>query len=250
MRRLWRGRSDPAQLDLSFEQQPPRDAESLLAVLRGYGLRSLWRCKLTRNRNVMVSFGGGELRVHSGYLGAPPKVLRAIVTFVESRSRSERRAAQQLILSYPIRVPKPPVRRERTHPDDEPIAQELAAWHRRYNMRWFGGRLPDVPIRISRRMKSRLGHYTAATPGGDPAEIAISLNHLKRHGWEEVLHTLLHEMVHQWQDVQGHTIDHGASFRMQARNVGIEPLARRAVSPRAGRGVFPVSVGRRAARTG
>lgn len=247
MRKFWR--RDPAQLDLTFDQ-PPRDAESLMAVLRGYGLRSLSRCRLTRNRNVMVSFGGGELRVHAGYLGAPPQVLRAIVTFVESRSRSERRAAQQRILSFPIRVPRPPVRRERTHPDDEPIARELAAWHRRYNMRWFNGRLPDVPIRISRRMKSRLGHYTAATPGGDPAEIAISLNHLKRHGWEEVLHTLLHEMVHQWQDVQGHTIDHGASFRMQARQVGIEPLARRAVSPRAGRGIFPVSVGRRAARTG
>jgi hypothetical protein len=248
MRRLWRRERDPAQLDLSFDQQP-HDADSLLRVLRSYGLRSLWRCRLTRNRNVMVSFGGGELRVHSGYLGAPPEVFRAIVTFVESRSRSERRAAQQVILSFPIRVPKPPVRRERTHPDDEPIAQELSAWHRRYNMRWFGGRLPDVPIRISRRMKSRLGHYTAATPGGDPAEIAISLNHLKRHGWEEVLHTLLHEMVHQWQDVQGHTIDHGASFRMQAKKVGVEPFARRAVSPRQGRGTFPLSVGRRAART-
>jgi len=33
-----------------------------------------------------------------------------------------------------------------------------------------------------------------------PAEIAISRRHLRRHRFEEVLTTLLHEMVHQWQD--------------------------------------------------
>ena len=36
-----------------------------------------------------------------------------------------------------------------------------------------GGALSAVPIRVSRRMRSRLGHYTAASPGGAPAEIAI-----------------------------------------------------------------------------
>ena len=33
--------------------------------------------------------------------------------------------------------------------------------------------------------------------------------HLRRHGWDEALHTLLHEMVHQWQDETGYPIDHG-----------------------------------------
>ena len=249
--RRWLRRPDPAQLDLRFDHHHPRNADELLLVLRGLGLRSLARCKLTRNRNVMVSFGGGQLRVHEGYLNAPRDVLEAIVTFVESRSRAERRTAQQKILSFPIRTPRPPARRERTHPDDEPVAGELQVWHRRYNTRWFDGALPAITIRVSRRMRSRLGHYTAATPGGDPAEIAISLTHLRRHGWEEVLHTLLHEMVHQWQDVEGHAIDHGASFRQKARDVGIAPLARRALASRhAGRGQFPVSVGRRAARSG
>jgi hypothetical protein len=85
-------------------------------------------------------------------------------------------------------------------------------------------------VRVSRRMRARLGHYIPATPTGEPAEIAISRRHLRRHGWEEALHTLLHEMVHQWQDEQGLPIDHGRTFRMKARALGIAPFARRVVA--------------------
>ena len=242
-------RRDPAQLDLPFGERP-RDAEALFNVLCGLGLKSIRRVRLTRNRNVMVSFGAGELRVHEGYLSAPPRVLGAIVDFVEGRTRAERKDAQRIILGHPVRVPRPPVRRERTHPDDQPLVEELVAWHRRYNTRYFGGRLKSVQVRVSRRMRSRLGHYTAAAPGGEPAEIAISLAHLRRHGWEEVLHTLLHEMVHQWQDETGHTIDHGASFRAKAQSVGIAPFARRTLSTRPGRTMVAQTLGRRAARGG
>ena len=62
------------------------------------------------------------------------------------------------------------------------------------------------------------------------AEIAISRAHLRKHGWPETIHTLLHEMVHQWQDEQGLIVDHGGSFRAKARAVGITPLACRAVA--------------------
>lgn len=241
---------DPEQLEMRLGAGgPPRDAAGLLGTLRGMGLRSIRSCRLTANRNVMVSFGAGELRVHEGYLDAQPEVLRAIVMFVEGRTRAERREAQRVIVGYPIRTPKPPARRERTRPEDEPLAIELVAWHHRYNERYFGGRLRPAAIRVSRRMRSRLGHYTAATAGGEPAEIAISLAHLRKHGWDEVLHTLLHEMVHQWQDEAGHTIDHGATFRAKAREVGVAPLARRALGGRpAGRMTGSHTVGRRAAR--
>ena len=56
---------------------------------------------------------------------------------------------------------------------------------------------------------------------------------MKRHGWDEALHTLLHEMVHQWQDETGRPLDHGAGFRRKAREVGIIPAARRVVHPAA-----------------
>src|SRR5262249_14390106 len=197
------GRSDPFQLTLPLERPPqtPRRqrganseaAERLLGRLRAYGLVRITRCRLTRNRNVMVSFSGGEVRVHEGYLDAPDEVLRAIVVFVEGRTRAERRAAQRTIVSHPIRTVTSRARVERTRPEDQGNCDELARWHARFNTRHFHGRLKPVAIRISRRMHSRLGHYTAASPG-DPAEIAISWRHLRRHGWQEALHTLLHEM--------------------------------------------------------
>lgn len=98
-------------------------------------------------------------------------------------------------------------------------------------------------------MRSRLGHYTAATHPGERAEIAISRAHVWRHGWEEALHTLLHEMVHQWQDERGHPIDHGAGFRARARELGITPSARRTVLPVGrGRAAAAEVIGLRAAR--
>ena len=248
--RLFRGRRDLSQLELGLSAGTPHNAEELLARLQQLGLRRIARCRLTRNRNVMVSFGGGELRVHEGYLGAPETVLRAIVLFVEGRTRAERREAQRLIVAYPVRSPRPASRRERTNPDDMELAAQLTAWHARYNARHFDGDLKPIEIRVSRRMKTRLGHYTAATTGGEPAEIAVSRAHLRRHGWPEALHTLLHEMVHQWQDETGHTIDHGATFRAKARELGIAPYARRVLATRPGRGEGSTTLGRRAARKG
>lgn len=116
----------------------------------------------------------------------------------------------------------------RTHRDDEPIAQLLQEWHGRLNGERFGGGLRQVTVRVSRRMRSRLGHYAPAQRGA-PAEIAISARHVKRHGFAQALQTLLHEMVHQWQDETGCPLDHGAHFRAKAREVGITARATRKV---------------------
>jgi hypothetical protein len=77
-------------------------------------------------------------------------------------------------------------------------------------------------------MKSRLGHYSAASRGL-PAEIAISRRHIRRHGWSDAIETLVHEMVHQWQAETGAPIDHGPAFRQKAVEVGIRPRAKREV---------------------
>jgi hypothetical protein len=201
--------------------------EALLSRLRALGLCSLSRCRLTRNRSVMVSFGADEIRVHEGYLDAPDEVLAAIVRFVEGRTRAERLRARRRLLDFPIATPGTPRRRGRTHPDDARLAATLTDWNGRFNRELFGGALRPLVVRVSRRMRARLGHYTPATAAGDPAEIAISRRHLRRHGWKEALDTLVHEMVHQWQDELGLPIDHGATFRRKAREVGIEPYARR-----------------------
>jgi hypothetical protein len=227
LRAVFRRRPDAAQLTLALDA-PPRDADELLRRLRALGLQRIDSCRLTRNRNVMVSFRGRELRVHEGYLTAPEDVHRAIVAFVQGRTRAEGRAAQRKIIAFRVDAPRIAPRRERTRPEDEPLAARFVEWHRRYNAEHFDGALQTVPVRVSRRMKSRLGHYSAATPGA-PGEIAISWRHLRRHGWEEALHTLLHEMVHQWQDETGKPLDHGPGFRAKARSVGIEAAAKRAV---------------------
>jgi hypothetical protein len=227
-RLLGRSRIDPSQL--SFDLAVPAiTADDLLSRLRALGLRRIATLTLTRNRAVMVSYRGSELRVHEAYLSAEEPVLRAIVKFVEGRTRAERREAQRHILTHDVPAVPRRITRERTAPQDLPLAARLAEAHRDLNARHFAGTLKDVQIRVSRRMRSRLGHYTAATPAGDPAEIAISRSHMRRHGWDETLHTLLHEMVHQWQDETGRPIDHGGAFRAKAREVGIEAAARRMV---------------------
>jgi hypothetical protein len=221
-------RRDPAQLTFELEGAP-RDGDELLARLRGFGLKRISRCRLTRNRNVMVSFRGDELRVHEGYLAAPREIHQAIVAFVEGRTRAERRVAQRGIVGYRVDTARGPSRRERTRPEDEPLAAKLCEWHALYNAEHFGGSLLAIPVRVSRRMKTRLGHYCAATPAAG-GEIAISWRHLRRHGWPETVQTLLHEMVHQWQDETHQPIDHGPGFRAKARAVGIEAAAKRAVN--------------------
>ena len=106
------------------------------------------------------------------------------------------------------------------------IGLEIA--HAELNETRFGGALQGIPVRVSRRMRTRLGHYSPAR-GGEGAEIAISQQHLRTHGWASAMETLLHEMVHQWQDERGLSVDHGPAFREKARMVGISARATRVI---------------------
>jgi hypothetical protein len=83
-------------------------------------------------------------------------------------------------------------------------------------------------------MRTRLGQVSVDLRTGQPIEIALSRRHLADHPWSEVEHTMLHEMVHQWQAESRRQIDHGPTFRKKAREVGVLPAARRAVSRSAG----------------
>lgn len=230
------GALDPRQLAFEFDAAP-RTADELLGRLRELGLTVIDSCRLTRNRAVMVSFRPRELRIHEGYLGAPHDMLKAIVTFVEGRTRTQRRAARRVLLAWPVELGRPAGerRRERPHPRDERAAKELTDWHQTLNAGYFEGKLRAMDVRVSRRMRNRLGHYTAASVSGEPAEIVISRRHVRRHGWEEALNTLLHEMIHQWQDENGLELDHGPGFRAKAREVGVSPAARRLVGTAAER---------------
>ncbi len=206
-----------------------RAADLLLGTLRGLGLQHVRSLVLTRNRSVVVSLKGYELRLHEGFCTAPAEMHAQIVRFVMAKKPWERQTARQAILSYPLpKHTKPPRAPERTHPEDEPLAERLAEWHTRLNGERFGAKLQQIPIRVSRRMVRRLGHYAPGVEGGG-AEIALSARHVRRDGFASAVETLLHEMVHQWQHESGLPIDHGLDFRRKCREVGALPRAKRTV---------------------
>jgi len=152
------------------------------------------------------------------------EMMRAIRRKVRAAIAKRAARARQVVPARAVRAP----RVMHTHPDDAFIAAQLVEWHGRLNGERFAGALKPIAVRVSRRMRSRLGHYAPAQRGA-PAEIAISRRHVKRHGFAQAVQTLLHEMVHQWQDESKLPLGHGPDFRAKARQVGIVARAARAV---------------------
>ena len=202
----------------------------MFSRLQQLGLRGIDSVVLMRTRTVMVSLIGQTLRVHEGYADAPEPVLRAIVTFATARHRATRVAARDEILKHDVERAPANRRLEPARPGDIALIASLLQAHREMNVRSFAGSLNEIPIRLSGRMATRLGHFD---PGSrlTPPEIVMSRQHVVKHGWKEAMHTLLHEMVHQWQHETGQPVDHLAGFRKKCREVGITPAARRTVTP-------------------
>jgi hypothetical protein len=201
--------------------------------LQGLGLRDVDRVVTHTNRIVMLSLSRRVLRIHRGYASAPDGVLQAIVRFLNPRvPRALRRVAEREFLQFPVEEhaapPAGPGRCERARPGDVVLLHRLEAVHRRLNQEHFGGALREIPIRLSGRMRRRLGELSVDIRTGRPVELSVSRRHIARHSWAEVEHTLLHEMVHQWQAETELKIDHGPTFRRKAREVGVLPAAKRA----------------------
>jgi hypothetical protein len=200
--------------------------------LAGLGLRGVRAVRTHRNRVVMLSLRRGVLRIHAGYAAAPDSVLEAVVRYLRPWARrAGRQAAQAEFLAFPVERHAPPRERRRRParllPGDAPLLERLQQAHRRLNAMHFGGALPGIPIRISTRMRSRLGEVALHPLTGAADVIGMSRRHLRQDPWDEVEHTLLHEMVHQWQAATGQAVDHGPAFRRKAREVGVLPRARR-----------------------
>jgi hypothetical protein len=228
----------PGQLELGLAPRaaavPMPDGEAMLARLRALGLRNITRCTLTKNRSTVVSFKRDALRVHRVFTTAPEPVLRAVVDFVNGRG-ARRRQARRVLVSFEIprsaaELAARPRKAPATHPDDERLLARLRGAHADLNRERFDGALRAVTIRVSRRMRTRLGHYS---PGGvGTPEIAIARRHARRDGWESVVDTLVHEMVHQWQHETGRPVAHDPDFRRKCRAVGISSRAMRPPIPR------------------
>lgn len=213
------------------------------------GLRDITGVVTHTNRTVMLSLTRQRvLRIHRGYSFASDRVLKAIVRFLNPRAlRDLRRAAEREFLAFPVEAHAPPPprpeRRERARPGDLRLLHQLESSHQRLNAQCFGGALGEIPIQLSGRMRTRLGELAADLRTGRPLRITISRRHLTRHTWAEVEHTLLHEMVHQWQAETGLRVDHGPTFRKKAREVGVLPAAKRTIRPAGASCAGPQRVG-------
>ena len=96
-----------------------------------------------------------------------------------------------------------------------------------FNRTRFGGVLPaDMPLRLSRRMRSALGHMLPGPDGPagrEVGEIALNVDLMLRGNGAERVDTLLHEMAHAADYLINGERGHGASWRAWARKVGCTP---------------------------
>lgn len=82
----------------------------------------------------------------------------------------------------------------------QPLYEELVTWCARFNHAFFGGVLPPPAISLDRGRA--LGTYTPWRDGlALKYRININSKHLRR-AKADVLRTLLHEMLHEWEEIE------------------------------------------------
>ncbi len=208
----------------------------------------LRRVVFRRNRSTIWSLtrGGSALNLHEAFRSAPAPLLDAFAVIIQERgvgSAAARRASAR-IRSWPElkraldaarcggvdaavcggETPPAPARCCGT----EGQRRYLRALYRYLNATRFGGVLPDgVPLRLSRQMRSRLGHMLPARLRGQRrvAEIALNVDLMLEGNGAERLDTLLHEMAHAADFLQHGSVGHGATWKAWARRVGCVPEA-------------------------
>ncbi|MBW3553643.1 MAG: SprT-like domain-containing protein [Gemmatimonadetes bacterium] len=212
-------------------------ADPLLAGLRARG-SAIRKVRYRDNRTVLLSVSrdGRTLNCHTAFRTAPKGIVDAIALFLRSRrggadyqraldrirgwdgarkglERARRRGARQSarILAGP---PTPDV-------------AALSRLFRQLNRARFGTRLPDVPIRVSRRMTRSLGTISYGGRGEDRRvrEIAISADLLAPVNRTVLEDTLLHEMAHAEAWLRHGHRGHGPVWRSIANRVGCTPSA-------------------------
>jgi hypothetical protein len=219
-----------------------RSEEEILEFLRASGARSLRRVRLKENRSTIWSLTqhGRVLNLHRAFAGASARLLENFVVIANEAFRptpAYRRAARRV-------ADWPPVNRELARlraqnrrlrsagPRDRGVGPccatpgqrvYLRKLYRYLNVTRFGGRLPaSMALRLSNRMKTRLGHMVPGTRDGRPAvvEIALNVDLMLSGNGRARLDTLLHEMAHAADYLfDGHS-GHGETWRKWARRAG------------------------------
>ena len=110
------------------------------------------------------------------------------------------------------------------------VIGRLHATFQEVNERHFAGLLPTLPIYLGRlgtgRAKVReLAHLWVDDDTGAPRYLKFDEEIALTSDWSDLRETLVHEMVHLWQSVQGWKVDHGPEFKRMAKRLGISERA-------------------------
>ena len=223
----------------------PLTPEEFLAELWARGASGLRRVTLRRTRSTIFSLtrNGRVLNLNAAFAMAPPELLDAfavVATTGPRRTRAYDRAVREIRNWPPLAAALEEARARHAAsgngraprlarccgtPAQRAYLRELYA---RLNHACFGGRLPpDLPIRLSDRMRRRLGQIRYDDGAGERAvlEIALNVDLMLPANDSHRLDTLLHEMAHAEAYLLHGERGHGRHWRRIARRVGCEPRA-------------------------
>ena len=224
---------------------PPLTPEEFLAELRARGASGLRRVTFRRTRSTIFSLTGHGrvLNLNAAFAAAPPELLDAfavVATTGPRRTRAYDRAVRAIRNWPPLAAALEEARARHAAagngraprlapccgtPAQRAYLRELYA---RLNHACFGNRLPpDLPIRLSDRMRRRLGQIRYDDGAGERAvlEIALNVDLMLQANDRHRLDTLLHEMAHAEAYLLHGERGHGRHWRRIARRVGCEPRA-------------------------
>lgn len=216
----------------------------LLLRLRQQGASRLKRVAYRMNRSTLWSLtqNGTVLNVHAAYREAPSNVVDAFARIASAQRRTSgyydamktvrewegietamRRAIEEHLKTSVA------TRRSRLRCAGTPEQRaHLRREYERLNHSRFEAQLPnEIALRLSDRMRSRLGHIVPRIHDGVRVVEEIALNRkLLRSGNERVCEeTLLHEMAHVAAWVFDNDSGHGRAWKEWAFKVGCNPLA-------------------------
>lgn len=225
----------------------------ILTQLRANG-STIRQVRFRDNRVVLLSVSrdGRTLNCHACFREAPPGIVEAIADAVTApRAAFGRREALRRLREWEgtraglerARGLKAPRNQRVNTPETAPLRSLFL----QLNLEKFGGRLPEIPLRLSRRMTRSLGtvRYSGVREGNgaDPAageragstlqdtavrsvkEIAISADLLGPSKRSLLEDTMLHEMAHAEAWIRHGHRGHGRVWKTIARRVGCRPYA-------------------------
>ncbi len=212
-----------------------------LHALHLRGATRIRRVSFRNNRSTVWSLTqrGTVLNVHAAYGEADAALLDAFATVVREGGTGSReaKAASKMIVEWPTLIRALAKARADAASDATKAGTRccgtdgqrtyLRAAYTYFNTTRFDNILPaDVPIRLSERMSSRLGHMLPSESEDGQRrvdEIALNVDLMLPGNGAERIDTLLHEMAHAADWLTGGAGGHGPSWREWARRAGCLP---------------------------